>query len=105
VLAGLVLLARCAGACHDLLHDGGLGVCVVLYVPPGTPGQVALDLQVGVAVRVVGAQPVAEQQHPVDFGRADGEHVQVDGGVRAGEQPVLEPVRLGDDYSDEWAEL
>jgi hypothetical protein len=61
-----------------------------------TPGQVALDLQVGVAVRVVGAQPVAEQQHPADLGRAGGEHVQVDGGVGAVEQPVLESVRLAD---------
>ena len=54
-LAGLVLLTRRAGARHDLLDDGGLGVCVMLHVPPGTLGQVALDLQVGVAVCVIGA--------------------------------------------------
>lgn len=37
----------------DLFHDGGLGVGVVLHMPPGPLGQVTLDLQVGFPVGVV----------------------------------------------------
>jgi len=74
----------------------GLGVGIVLHVPPGPLGQAALDLQVGVTVVVIGAEPVPEQQHPVDLRRTGGEHVQVDIGVRAFEHAVLEPARLAD---------
>jgi hypothetical protein len=54
----------------------------MLHLPPGILCRVALDLRVGAAVCVIGTQPVAEQRHLVDLGRADGEHVRVDVGVR-----------------------
>ncbi len=61
-----LVLAR---PCDDLLDDGGLGVGVVLHVPPGALREVTLQCQVGVAVLVVSTQPVTKQQHPVDLGR------------------------------------
>lgn len=75
-------------ASDDLFHDCGLGVGIMLHVPPGPLGQVALDTQVGVTVGVVRAEPVAEEQHTVDLLRTDGEHVQVDIGVGALEPPA-----------------
>jgi hypothetical protein len=43
------------------------GVGVVLPVLPSLPGQLTLGLPVQRTVGRVGAQPVAEGQHPVDL--------------------------------------
>lgn len=51
-------------ASDDLFHDCGLGVGIVLHVPPGPPGQVALDLQVSVTIGVVRPEPVPEEASP-----------------------------------------
>jgi len=44
----------------------------------------------------VGAQPVAEQEHPVDLLAAVGEDVEVRRGFPPAQHPVLVPVRLAD---------
>jgi len=46
----------CQRTGDDLVHDRGLGIGVMLHPPPGPPGQVALDLGVGVTVGVVRAE-------------------------------------------------
>src|SRR5215469_6597787 len=79
---------------HDLLHDPGLGIGVVLDVPPAALGQLPLTLQVGVTIVAMAAEPVAEQDHPVDLCFPRAEYVQVDIGLRTLEQAVLEPVGL-----------
>ena len=59
-------------------------------------GQLALACGVELAVGGIPAQPVAEEEHPVDLLAARAEHVHVDVGVGPLEQAVLEPVGLPD---------
>jgi hypothetical protein len=52
-------------ASDDLFHNRGLGVGIVLHVAPGPLGQVAFDLQVGIAVGVVRLRLVPEPAVPL----------------------------------------
>lgn len=68
----------------------------MLHVPPFALRQFAFGAQVQVPIAAGDPQPVAETQHPVDLVGARAEDVQVDVGIRALEQAVLEPSGLAD---------
>src|SRR4051794_1344711 len=67
---------------QDLVDLAGLGIGVVLHVPPGPLGEFLFSALIAVPRRLVVTQPIPKAQHPVDLGRAGAEHVQVDVGVR-----------------------
>ena len=73
-----------------------LRIGVVLDECPGAAGQLLLRGLVRRALLGVASQPVTERQHAPDLGRAFGERVEVDVGVRALEQAVLVPVGFAD---------
>jgi len=81
-----------AGAPRDRVAD----LVGYPHVPPGPYSEFPLDALVAVPHRVVVSQPVPEAQHALHLGRAYAEDVQIDGGVRPLEQPVLEPLGLPD---------
>src|SRR5437879_2458143 len=70
----------------------GFGVGVVLHILPVATGEVAFGDLVEQAVGIVGAQPVAEEQHTLDFRAVRGEDMQVDVGVWSLEQTMLVPI-------------
>jgi hypothetical protein len=81
---------------HDVGDNRGLGVGVLLNVPPAPGGEFPLGPGVEIPVGGVGTQSVAEQQHPVGLGAPGGERVQVDVDVRSFEETVLEPLGFPD---------
>src|SRR5262245_2767979 len=87
-------LAR--GSRQDLFDNPRLGVGVILDVGPLPLPQLPLRTRIEVAVCIVSAQPVTEQQHAADFGAAAREHVQIDRSIGTLEQPVLVPRGLAD---------
>src|ERR1700681_2332888 len=81
---------------HDVIDDCTLGISVVLNKRPFPLSQVEFNSSIKLAVRWVGAEPVSEHQHSVDFRTASRERVEVDVRVRPLEHPVLVPVSLPD---------
>src|SRR4051794_39114547 len=83
-----------AGPSENLLDHGRLRVRVVLHVLPLLRAELALRPRVELAVSLARAQPVAEEQHPVDLAALRWEDMQVHRRLGASEHPVLEPVWL-----------
>src|SRR5258705_9804277 len=67
---------------RDLFDDDTFRVRVVLDVLPFLPDQIALRRLVQLPVVVVGPEPVAEADHPVNLSTPGREHVEVDVRVR-----------------------
>lgn len=80
----------------DLLDYLGLRVRVALDEFPRAGGEVPLRPGVEIAIVRVGAEPIPEEQHPLDLTRPPREDVQVDVGPAPLEDAVLVPVRLAD---------
>jgi len=76
------------------VDDGRLRVGVLLHVLPLAAGQLALLLGVELAVGGVLAQPIAEEEHPVDLLTPGSEDVDVDLRVGSLEEAMLVPVGL-----------
>src|SRR5437867_1803587 len=88
-------LIKCGeGARENLLDHGRLRIRVVLHVLPLLRAELALRPLVELSVRVVRAQPIAEEQHSIDLGTLSWKDVQVHGWLGASKHPVLEPVRF-----------
>src|SRR5579859_6753276 len=79
---------------EDFLHYVGFGVGVLLDVFPSAASQFRLCPGVQLAIAWVGAQPVAECKHAVDFRAAYRKDVKID--IRRGimKHAMLVPVRL-----------
>ena len=80
---------------QDLLDHGRLRIRIVLHVLPLPGAEPALRPRVELSVRFVCAQPIAEDEHPLELGALRWKNVQVHRrGVVPPQHPVLEPVRL-----------
>jgi len=89
-----------ASASDDRLDHVTLRIRVILDVRPLALGEFAFRSLIKLAIRLVGPQPVPEEQISLDLGIFVRQHVDLGGPVRAGyvvhEHSVLVPVRLPD---------
>src|SRR3954454_22110799 len=77
VRAGVLRLLQRLSSGHDVDDDVGLGVGVVLDIPPAARREVPLGSFVQGTVGLVNAEVLAEADHRVDLRAARAEHVQV----------------------------
>src|SRR5262245_25482283 len=62
---------------HDFADHVGLRIRILLHEVPGRAAEIPLRTLVELAIAVVGAKPVAEQLHLIDFRTALRENVQI----------------------------